>query len=81
MADAPNSPSELADWLLAQGRHWVTSKDVAALLRIPQVHVSPTLSRWRQKGLLFSPTKGVYVPIPPEYRSWGQYRHRTSSTR
>lgn len=70
-ADAPNSPRELADWLLARGRHWVTSKDVAALLRIPQVHVSPTLRRWRQKGLLFSPTKGVYVPIPPEYRSWG----------
>lgn len=39
-------------------------------LGIPQAHVSPTLARWRQKGLLFSPTKGVYVPIPPEYRSW-----------
>ncbi|MGH9190440.1 MAG: type IV toxin-antitoxin system AbiEi family antitoxin domain-containing protein [Acidimicrobiales bacterium] len=33
--------------------------------------MSPTLARWRQKGFLFSPTRGVYVPIPPEYRSWG----------
>lgn len=71
MADAhPDGPRELADWLLARGRHWVTTEQVAALLDIPQPHVSPTLARWREKGLLFSPTKGVYVPIPPEYRSW-----------
>ncbi len=70
MADAPDGQRELADWLLARGRHWVTSAEVASLLAIPQAHVSPTLARWRQKGLLFSPTKGVYVPIPPEYRSW-----------
>lgn len=68
--DAPAGARELADWLLARGRHWITSEEVAALLGIPQPHVSPTLTRWRQKGLLFSPTKSVYVPIPPEYRSW-----------
>lgn len=69
--DAPVEPRELGDWLLARGRHWVTTEEVSGLLRIPLAHVSPTLTRWRQKGLLFSPTKGVYVPIPPEYRSWG----------
>lgn len=68
--DAPQGARELADWLLARGRHWVTTEEVAALLGIPQHHVSPTVSRLREKGLLFSPTKGVYVPIPPEYRSW-----------
>lgn len=69
--DSPGAPRELSDWLLARGRHWITSDEAAALLGIPQAHVSPTLARWRQKGLLFSPTRGVYVPIPPEYRSWG----------
>lgn len=68
--DAPQGARELADWLLAHGRHWVTTEEVAVLLGIPHPHVSPTLTRWREKGLLFSPTKGVYVPIPPEYRSW-----------
>lgn len=68
--EVPAGPRELADWLLARGRHWVTTEEVSALLGIPAPHVSPTLARWRQKGLLFSPTKGVYVPIPPEYRSW-----------
>ena len=70
VTEAPDGPRELADWLLARGRHWVSTEEVSALLGIPRTHVSPTLSRWRQKGLLFSPTKGVYVPIPPEYRSW-----------
>jgi predicted transcriptional regulator of viral defense system len=68
--EAPVGPRELADWLLARGRHWVTTEEVSGLLRIPVPHVSPSLARWRRKGLLFSPTRGVYVPIPPEYRSW-----------
>lgn len=69
-SDLPAGPRDLADWLLARGRHWVTTDEVAALLDVPAKHVPPTLARWREKGLLFSPTKGVYVPIPPEYRSW-----------
>lgn len=69
--EAPVEPRGLADWLLARGRHWVTTEEAAELLGIPPNHVSPTLARWRQKSLLFSPTKGVYVPIPSEYRSWG----------
>ncbi len=67
---APEGPRELADWLLSRGRHWVTTEEVAALLGIPRAHVSPALTRSRAKGLLFSPTKGAYVPIPPEYRLW-----------
>jgi predicted transcriptional regulator of viral defense system len=25
----------------------------------------------RRRGVLFSPTRGLYVVVPPEYRSWG----------
>lgn len=71
ITDRPDGPRDLADWLLARGRHWVTSEQAATLLGMPLAHVSPSLARWRDRGLLFSPTKGVYVPIPPEYRSWG----------
>lgn len=71
VTDRPDGPRDLADWLLARGRHWVTSEQAATLLGMPLAHVSPSLARWRDRGLLFSPTKGVYVPIPPEYRSWG----------
>lgn len=70
-AEAPPSPRDLADWLLARGRHWVTSAEVASLLGIPPEQVAPRLAGARRRGHLFSPTKGAYVPIPPEYRSWG----------
>jgi len=62
---------ELADWLLARGRSWITTADAAEVLGIPQSHVAPSLARWRRRGHLFSPTKGLYVVVPSEYRSWG----------
>ncbi len=73
MTDAGDSlqPRELADWLLARGRHWATTAEVAELLGIPEHHVAPSLAQSRRRGLLFSPTKGLYVAIPPEFRSWG----------
>jgi len=64
-------PRGLADWLLAHGRHWVTTGEAAELLGIPEHHVAPSLARLLRRGYLFSPTKGLYVAIPPEFRSWG----------
>ena len=64
-------PRELADWLLARGRHWVTTTEAAELLGIPEHHVAPSLAQSRRRGYLFSPTTGLYVAIPPEFRSWG----------
>jgi predicted transcriptional regulator of viral defense system len=49
----------------------VTTAEAAELLGIPEAHVSPTLARWQRQGSLFSPTKGLYVAIPPEFRLWG----------
>lgn len=73
MIDVSDSiePREMADWLLARGRHWVTTTEAAALLGIPAHHVAPSLAQSRRRGHLFSPTKGLYVAIPPEFRSWG----------
>jgi predicted transcriptional regulator of viral defense system len=61
----------LADWLLARGRHWVTTGQAAELLGIPEAHVPPTLARWVRHGWLFSPARGLYVAIPSEFRLWG----------
>lgn len=73
MTDVTGSvePRELADWLLSRGRHWVTTSQAAELLGIPEHHVAPSLAQSRRRGHLFSPTKGLYVAIPPEFRSWG----------
>lgn len=68
---SPEAPRELADWLLARGRHWVTTAQAAEILGIPEAHVSPTLARWQHQRRLFSPARGLYVAIPAEYRLWG----------
>ena len=62
---------ELPDELIARGRHWITLPAVAQLLGVPSEQVPPIMARLRKKGRIFSPTRGAYVPIPAEYRSWG----------
>jgi predicted transcriptional regulator of viral defense system len=64
-------PRELPDWLLSRGRPWVTTAEVAELLGVPPNEVPPIVARWRAKGQAFAPTRGAYVMIPPEFRSWG----------
>jgi predicted transcriptional regulator of viral defense system len=63
--------AELPDTLVSQGRYWLTAADAAQLAGVPLAHVYPGLARLRQRGSLFSPARGFYVVVPPEYRSWG----------
>ncbi len=56
--------------LMSQGRYWATSAEVARLTGIPLAHVYPGLQRLRRRGAMFSPARGFYVVVPPEYRSW-----------
>lgn len=65
------APRTLPDWLLARGRQWVTTSEAAELLGVSPREVPPIAARWRAKSQAFSPTRGAYVPIPPEFRSWG----------
>src|ERR1700677_3150967 len=68
-----NMPSiaELPDTLISQGRYWASSGELAELAGVPVAHVYPGLQRLRRRGSMFSPARGFYVVIPPEYRSWG----------
>ena len=63
-------PRDLPDWLISHGRHWITTDEIAATLAIPVEQVPPIVARLRRAGRMFSPTRGGYVPIPAEYRSW-----------
>ena len=63
-------PRDLSDWLISHGKHWITTDEIAATLAIPVEQVPPIVARLRRAGRLFSPTRGGYVPIPAEYRSW-----------
>lgn len=69
-AETTTAP-RLSDWLLARGRTSVTTAEAAVLLGVPAGHVRVRLHRPVQEGLLFSPARGLWVPVPPEYRTWG----------
>jgi predicted transcriptional regulator of viral defense system len=65
------TPSELADWLMGHGRHYIQTAEVAELLGVDTATVSDSLQRAREAGKLISVTKGGWVPVPPEYRAAG----------
>lgn len=66
------STPELADWLLARGRVAVTSADVAELLQIPVGQVRVRLHQQVRKQRFFSPARGLWIPNPPQNRTWGR---------
>lgn len=65
------APSELADWLIGQGRHFIETVDAAGVLGVSPASVPTSLERPRKAGKLVSVTKRGWVPVPPEFRSAG----------
>lgn len=62
---------ELASWALAHGRHAFTTSDLAGLLGVPTAQVRQRLQAPRERGEWVTPARGLWVPVPPEYRLWG----------
>jgi predicted transcriptional regulator of viral defense system len=65
------APSEIADWLLARGRMFVTTAEVADLVGADPGSVPASLQRSRESGRMVSVTKGAWAAVPPEYRAAG----------
>jgi len=65
------APRLLADYLLSHGRTVVTLAEAAEVLGLTDNAASDALTRLRRAGQFFSPTPGLYVAIPPQYRLWG----------
>jgi predicted transcriptional regulator of viral defense system len=63
--------SKLPDALLSAGVHAFTPEDAAAAAGIKADSTRPALARLIKNKLAFSPAHGLYIAIPPEYRSWG----------
>src|SRR5665811_1125315 len=62
---------KLPDALLARGVHSFTTQEAAEVAGISPSSARPALARLVKNRLVFSPARGLYVAIPPEYRSWG----------
>jgi predicted transcriptional regulator of viral defense system len=71
MNNSTISPSTLPEHLLAEGRHWLTTEEAARLLGKDRRTTYPRLAELELARKLFSPAQGLYVVVPPEYRSWG----------
>lgn len=69
-ASRPN-PRDLPDQLLARGEHWITAVGITEVLGVSDVEARQIAGRWRSRQQAFSPTRGAYVLIPPQYRTWG----------
>ena len=67
----PLPARNLADWMLERGMVAATTHDVSRLLDIPEHHVRQRMAALRKHGEIVSPARGLWVPIPPEYRSSG----------
>ncbi len=63
-------PKDLPDYFLSHGRHWLTTAEIADAIGGSLVDARQAANRWQAKGLAFSPTRGAYVLIPPEFRTW-----------
>lgn len=62
---------QLADWALAHGHPWLTGIEVAQLLDVPEDQVRRRLHAPTRRHEWVTPTRGLWVPVPPEYRTWG----------
>ena len=61
----------LPDHLIAIGEPVVDTERVSEMVGLEPRSVYAGLSRLRRQGRMFSPARGLYVAVPPEYRSWG----------
>lgn len=62
---------ELARWALAHGRASLTSTEIAQLLGVDVDQVRRRLHAPARRGEWVQPTRGLWVPVPPEYQTWG----------
>jgi len=63
--------SESVNWLLSHGISSITTDELAALLGIPKNHVPQRMAALKQRREIVSPAQGLWVPVPPEYTTWG----------
>ncbi len=62
---------ELPDWALSHGVTSFTTEEASYLCGVPVSQVPQRLAPLRRRSQIFSPARGLWVPVPAEYRTWG----------
>jgi predicted transcriptional regulator of viral defense system len=65
------APRHLGDYLLAHGQPTATLSEVSELTGLTKAAAKVAMARLRQARQFFSPHPGLYVVVPPQYRTWG----------
>src|ERR1700728_1118626 len=65
------SIQHLPDLLIARGRYSTSVEEIRELTGLSYAAITSGMQRLRKQRRVFSPTRGLYVVVPPEYRSWG----------
>ena len=63
--------SDLPNYLLSHGITSITTNEIADILRISPNHVPQRMQALKKKNMIVAPAKGLWIPIPPEYMTWG----------
>lgn len=70
----PNPPvraPQAADWALAHGIVGMTTAQAADLLGVPATQVPQRMAATKRRGEWIAPARGLWIPVPPEFRAWG----------
>lgn len=70
-SEIPVKATELSDWLLARGIPAVTTAEAAQLMDVPGPRIRQLLATPRAKGRFVSPSRGLWVLVPPDRLAWG----------
>jgi predicted transcriptional regulator of viral defense system len=62
---------DLPDLLIARGRYSASLDEIRELTGLSYAAITSGMQRLRKQQRVFTPTRGLYVVIPPEYRAWG----------
>ena len=63
--------ADVVSWLLSHGISAATTDELAALLGLPKNHVRQRLVPLIKRFEMISPARGLWIPVPYEYRLWG----------
>ena len=63
--------SDLTNYLLSNGIASVATDEIADLLKISANQVPQRMQALKKKRQMIAPAKGLWIPVPPEYMTWG----------
>ena len=70
-AKYPIKATEVVSWLLSHGISAITTEELAVMLNIPVNHVRQRMAPINKRNEIISPSRGLWIPVPYEYRLWG----------